>query len=224
VLLISDWADQNWMQVSFPTSIRRKRQAAQLLPDRGRVLRDPAMDRLRRDRRRRRDRRDTPDAAIAEVKRICELVEGHLLDKPVDALDIAREQLEKVLGPDKPTTKAGEAHRAAGLTSCAISDSSKAGDAWRQGSASAPPARAGRSNEFDYERHHGQDRQYVDGMAHADQRTRVHACHEGARLYDRHSCRERMMKRRRRVDELAEGGRMAKAGSVPARPTRMRCR
>jgi len=59
---------------------------------------------------------DTPDHAIAEVKRICELVEGHLLTKPCDALDIAREQLDKILGPDKPETKeqrrAREAYKA----------------------------------------------------------------------------------------------------------------
>jgi predicted RNase H-like HicB family nuclease len=48
---------------------------------------------------------DTPDQAIAEVKRIAELVEGHLLDKPVDALDVAREQLDEILGPDKPKSK-----------------------------------------------------------------------------------------------------------------------
>jgi hypothetical protein len=52
---------------------------------------------------------ETADAAIAEVKRLAELIEGHLLDKPVDALDQAREQLEKVLGPDKPKSKARSA-------------------------------------------------------------------------------------------------------------------
>ncbi|HLJ53249.1 MAG TPA: hypothetical protein VKT24_07675, partial [Rhizomicrobium sp.] len=48
---------------------------------------------------------NSPDEAIEECKRLCDLVEGHLLDKPVDALDIAREQLEQVLGQDKPETK-----------------------------------------------------------------------------------------------------------------------
>jgi hypothetical protein len=48
---------------------------------------------------------DTAEQAIEECKRICALVEGHLLDKPTDALDIAREQLAEVLGPDKKMSK-----------------------------------------------------------------------------------------------------------------------
>jgi hypothetical protein len=42
------------------------------------------------------------------------------LDKPVDALDIAREQLDQVLGPDKPKSKTerqAEALRAKGRIS-----------------------------------------------------------------------------------------------------------
>ncbi|WP_339543498.1 hypothetical protein, partial [Pseudomonas sp. JAI120] len=43
--------------------------------------------------------------AIANCKAVADKVEGHLLDKPLDALDIAREQLEQVLGKDKPKSK-----------------------------------------------------------------------------------------------------------------------
>jgi hypothetical protein len=77
------------------------------------------MDRLRRDRRGG-GLGNTPDEAIEEVKRIAGLVEGHLLDKPVDALDVAREQLDQVLGPDKPKSKTerqAEALRAKGRIS-----------------------------------------------------------------------------------------------------------
>ena len=105
VLLISEWADQNWMHVSFPEEVReniklrnfcRIEDEYYVIPQWTGSSEIGAVVALG----------DTPDQAIAEVKRICELVDGHLLSKPVDALDIAREQLEEVLGPDKPKTKA----------------------------------------------------------------------------------------------------------------------
>ena len=115
VLLISDWADKNWMHVSFPEEVRENVKLRNFCVIEGEYYVIPqwtgcaeigAVVALG----------DTPDAAIAEVKRICELVTGHNLDKPVDALDIAREQLDKVLGPDKKESaehrRAREAHRA----------------------------------------------------------------------------------------------------------------
>lgn len=104
VLLISEWADQNWMHVSFPPEVRENVKLRNFCMIEGQYYVIPqwtgsaeigAVVALG----------DTPDQAIEECKRICELVEGHLLDKPVDALDIAREQLEQVLGPDKPKSK-----------------------------------------------------------------------------------------------------------------------
>lgn len=104
VLLISEWADQNWMQVSFPKEVRENVKLRNFCMIEGQYYVIPqwtgcaeigavvAMG-------------NTPDEAIAECKRICELVEGHLLDKPIDALDVAREQLEQVLGPDKKLSK-----------------------------------------------------------------------------------------------------------------------
>jgi hypothetical protein len=104
VLLISEWADQNWQHITFPRSIRQNVKLRNFCRIEGEYYVIPqstgsaeigavvAMG-------------ETADAAIAEVKRLAELIEGHLLDKPVDALDQAREQLEKVLGPDKPKSK-----------------------------------------------------------------------------------------------------------------------
>lgn len=104
VLLISDWADQNWAQVSFPKSIREHVKLRNFCIIEGEYYVIPqwtgsaeigavvAMG-------------DTADEAIEKCKAIAEKVEGHNLDKPTDALDIAREQLDEVLGPDKPLTK-----------------------------------------------------------------------------------------------------------------------
>jgi hypothetical protein len=105
VLLISEWADHNWMHVTFPQEVRENVKLRNFCMIEGEYYVIPqwtgsaeigAVVALG----------DTPDQAIEECKRICALVEGHLLDKPVDALDIAREQLDKVLGPEKTMTKA----------------------------------------------------------------------------------------------------------------------
>jgi hypothetical protein len=104
VLLISEWADQNWMQVSFPDEVKdnvklrnfcKIEDEYYVIPQWTGSAEIGAIVALG----------DTPDEAIAECKRIAELVEGHLLDKPVDALDVAREQLEEVLGPEKVLSK-----------------------------------------------------------------------------------------------------------------------
>ncbi len=115
VLLISEWADENWMHVSFPEDVRENVKLRNFCVIEGEYYVIPqwtgsaeigAVVALG----------DTPDEAIEECKRICDLVEGHLLDKPIDALDVAREQLEQVLGEDKPETKeqrkARELHKA----------------------------------------------------------------------------------------------------------------
>lgn len=119
VLLISEWADQNWMHVSFPEEVRENVKLRNfccienqyyVIPQWTGSAEIGAVVALG----------DTPEQAIAEVKRICEQVEGHLLSKPVDALDIAREQLDEILGPDKPkskTQKQAEALRAKGRIS-----------------------------------------------------------------------------------------------------------
>lgn len=105
VLLISEWADANWCHVAFPEEVRefvklrnfcRIEDEYYVIPqwtgcaEIGAVVAYGA----------------TPDEAIANCKKVAEQVEGHLLDKPIDALDIAREQLEQVLGPEKKETKA----------------------------------------------------------------------------------------------------------------------
>lgn len=123
VLLISEWADQNWMHISFPPEVRENVKLRNFCMIEGEYYVIPqwtgsaeigAVVALG----------DTPDQAIAEVKRICELVEGHLLSKPVDALDIAREQLDKILGPDKAETKtqrkAREAYKAGKISDKAL--------------------------------------------------------------------------------------------------------
>lgn len=104
VLLISEWADQNWQHITFPPKVRDNIKLRNFCRIEGEYYVIPqwtgcaevgavvAMG-------------NTAEEAIAEVKRIAELVEGHLLDKPVDALDQAQEQLAKVLGPDKPKSK-----------------------------------------------------------------------------------------------------------------------
>ena len=111
VLLISEWADQNWMHVSFPRKIREFVKLRNFCVIDGEYYVIPqwtgcaeigAVVALG----------DTPDEAIENCKKIAEQVEGHLLDKPIDALDIAREQLEQVLGPDKPETKEQKRARA----------------------------------------------------------------------------------------------------------------
>ena len=103
LLLISDWADRNWQHVNFPESIRPHVKLRNMTiidghyyvipqwtgsPEIGAVVATG----------------DTPDEAIEECKRLAEMVHGHSLDKPVDALDIAREQLDKILGPQRKAT------------------------------------------------------------------------------------------------------------------------
>lgn len=104
VLLISEWADENWMHVAIADDVREFVKLRNFCRIEGEYYVIPqwtgcaeigAVVAFG----------DTPDEAIANCKAVAEQVEGHLLDKPLDALDIAREQLEQVLGPDKPKSK-----------------------------------------------------------------------------------------------------------------------
>lgn len=104
VLLISDWADQNWMHVAIPDEVRDFVKLRNFCCIEGEYYVIPqwtgcaeigAVVAFG----------DTPDDAIANCKAVADQVEGHNLDKPLDALDIAREQLEQVLGKDKPKSK-----------------------------------------------------------------------------------------------------------------------
>ena len=104
MLLISAWADQNWMHVAIDKSVAdfvklrnfcRIEGEYYVIPQWTGCAEIGAVVAYG----------DTPDEAIANCKAVADKVEGHLLDKPLDALDIAREQLEQVLGKDKPKSK-----------------------------------------------------------------------------------------------------------------------
>jgi len=130
VLLISEWADENWMHVSFPKKVREFVKLRNFCRIDGEYYVIPqwtgcaeigAVVGLG----------DTPNEAIENCKKVAEQVEGHLLDKPLDALDVAREQLEQVLGADKPETKqqkkARELHKAGKISDRQL-DKMMAGD------------------------------------------------------------------------------------------------
>lgn len=119
VLLISEWADENWMHVSIDKDVVDFVKLRNFCKIEGEYYVVPqwtgcaeigAVVAFG----------DTPDEAIANCKAVAGKVEGHLLDKPLDALDEAREQLEQVLGKDKPKSKQqrqAEALHAAGKIS-----------------------------------------------------------------------------------------------------------
>jgi hypothetical protein len=118
ILLDSDWADSNWQQVNFPKSVRENVKLRNLTvidgeyyvipqwtgcPQIGAVVATG----------------ESADEAIAECRRIGELVTGYSIDKPHAALDKAREELAKILGDkmdDKPLSamerKANDLRRA----------------------------------------------------------------------------------------------------------------
>lgn len=111
VLLNSDWAVTNWQQVDFPRSIREHVKLRNLtmidgesyvVPHQTGCLQIGAVVATG----------NTADEAIAECRRIAELVTGHAIDKPVAALDKARDQLAELLGDkmdDKPLSKMARA-------------------------------------------------------------------------------------------------------------------
>jgi hypothetical protein len=125
VLLLSEWADQNWQQVSFPAEIREHVKLRNFtvidgeyyvipqwngLPEIGAVV---AMG-------------DTAAEAIEECKRLAKMVDGYSIEKPVEALDEALINLKKSLkdaggagsddGPD-PLHRKAEAAMLAGRIS-----------------------------------------------------------------------------------------------------------
>jgi predicted RNase H-like HicB family nuclease len=104
LLLLSDWADQNWEQVKFPSTVRDNIKFYNMtiiegnyyvipqkvgMPHFGAVVATG----------------DTLDEAIEECKRIAEMIEGHLIDKPVEALDGARNNFNQIMGEQKPKSK-----------------------------------------------------------------------------------------------------------------------
>ena len=118
VLLNSGWAMDNWQHVSFPESIRENVKLHNMTVIDGEYYVIPHLD----------GRSqigavvatgDSADEAIEECKRLAELVEGHEIVKPVDALDEAREQLEKIVPdkPDSPMRRKADAARKAGKIS-----------------------------------------------------------------------------------------------------------
>jgi hypothetical protein len=101
LLLLSDWADSNWQQVTFPPSVRENIKLYNMtiiegnyyvIPQKVGMPHFGAVVTLG----------DTLDEAINECKRIAEMVEGHLIDKPVDALDAAAENLEQIMTQEQP--------------------------------------------------------------------------------------------------------------------------
>jgi phosphoribosylamine-glycine ligase len=104
VLLQSEWVADNWQHVSFPDSVRDSVKLHNATIIGGEYYVVPHMD-----------RRaqigavigmgDTEDAAIEACKRNAEQVEGYTIEKPVAALDEAREQLDEILGPEKVASK-----------------------------------------------------------------------------------------------------------------------
>lgn len=115
VLMLSDWADKNWLHVEFPDKLRDNVKLRNLCiindehycvpqlcgaPEVGSVVATGK----------------TAEEAISKVKAICEQVKGYNLEMPVEALDEALEDLTEILGPEKKLTpaqrKAEQAYKA----------------------------------------------------------------------------------------------------------------
>lgn len=103
VLLQSEWAADNWQHVSFPPKLRENVKLHNLTVIDGEHYVIPFVD-----------RRtqigavvamgETEDEAIRECKKIADEVKGHMIEKPVAALDEAREHLDKIVGSDRPAS------------------------------------------------------------------------------------------------------------------------
>ena len=98
-LLLSDWADSNWQQVEFPDKYKDNvilRNSTIIhgesyviptwvgMPEIGAVVAVA----------------DTAKEAMEQVKAIAEEVHGHSIEKPVDALEQAHEDLKEISGPE----------------------------------------------------------------------------------------------------------------------------
>lgn len=115
VVLMAEWASENWQHVSFPAAIRDQVKLHNATMIDGEYYVIPHVD-----------KRakigavvgtgDTMEAAIEDCRAAAEQVKGHTIDMALDALDQAAEQLEDVIGPDKPPSalerKATALHRA----------------------------------------------------------------------------------------------------------------
>lgn len=119
IKLNSEWASDNWQHVSFPKSIRDKVKLHNATIIDGQYYVIPHLD-----------RRaaigavigmgDTAQAAIDDCRRTAEKIEGYAIEKPIAALDKAREDLAKIVGSDKPKSpleRKAEALRRAGKIS-----------------------------------------------------------------------------------------------------------
>lgn len=108
VMLSSEWAMTNWQHVRFPDNVRENVKLHNMRMIDGQYYVIPHID----------GRSqigavvatgNTADAAIAECKRIADLVEGEGIEKQTDALDQAREQLDKIVEdaePSRPSRRA----------------------------------------------------------------------------------------------------------------------
>ena len=104
VILSSDWADDNWQQISFPKSIRDNVKLRNfcvidgeyyVIPQSHGAVEIGAVVATG----------DTAAEAIAECKRIAKLVEGYSVEAPVDAMDEALAGLKKLLADTKEEPK-----------------------------------------------------------------------------------------------------------------------
>lgn len=104
VLMLSDWADKNWLSVEFPKEIRDNVKLRNLCfinsshyvvpqlcgaPECGSIVATGK----------------TAKEAIDRVKAVAEQVKGYNLEMPVETLDGALKDLEAIIGEDKPESK-----------------------------------------------------------------------------------------------------------------------
>ncbi len=104
VLMLSDWADKNWLSVEFPKAIRdnvKLRNLCQIdgshfvvpqlcgAPECGSIVATGK----------------TAKQAIDRVKAVAEEVKGYNLEMPIETLDGALKDLEAIIGEDKPESK-----------------------------------------------------------------------------------------------------------------------
>ncbi len=104
VMLNSEWAEDNWQQVRFPDAIRERVKLHNATVIDGEYYVIPHSD----------GRSqigavigmgDSAQAAIADCEKAAEQVKGLDLKMPTQALEQARDQLAKVIGPQKPASR-----------------------------------------------------------------------------------------------------------------------
>ena len=109
VLLISDWASDNWQQVSFPKSVRESVKLRKFCVIDGEYYVVPGMAEIGAVI----GMGDTAQEAIEEAKRVADLVDGYSIKKPTEALDKALLELKAVLKSAKMEESASPARRKA---------------------------------------------------------------------------------------------------------------